>query len=93
MAVAFMVRIGARPPGGRAGLSRRGGATRPPNPQPRAHPPRIRSQSLPVSRRSRSPRLPLLRLPVGDLDNLEKLVAELTRAWHRRWKTLEMGRS
>jgi hypothetical protein len=35
--------------------------------------------------------VPLLRLPVGDLDNLEKLVAELTRAWHRRWKTLEMG--
>ncbi|MEZ5387413.1 MAG: DUF2726 domain-containing protein [Prosthecobacter sp.] len=35
--------------------------------------------------------VPLLRLPVRELDHLEKLVSELTKAWHRRWKTLEMG--
>lgn len=34
--------------------------------------------------------VPLLRLPVQELGDLEKLVAELTRAWHHRWKTLEM---
>jgi hypothetical protein len=34
--------------------------------------------------------VPLLRLPVRELDDLEKLVSELTRAWHRRWRTLEL---
>ena len=37
--------------------------------------------------------VPLLRLPVGELDQLERLVAELTRAWERRWKTLEAAGS
>lgn len=35
--------------------------------------------------------VPLLRLPVSELDHLEQLVAQLTAAWHRRWQTLEMG--
>lgn len=35
--------------------------------------------------------VPLLRLPVHELDQLERLVEELTKAWHRRWQTLEMG--
>ncbi len=34
--------------------------------------------------------VPLLRLPVEELDHLEKLVSELTKAWHHRWKMLEM---
>jgi len=35
--------------------------------------------------------VPLLRLPVQELGQLERLVEELTKAWNRRWKTLEMG--
>jgi hypothetical protein len=35
--------------------------------------------------------VPLLRLPVQELDQLERLVEELTKAWNHRWKTLEMG--
>ena len=37
--------------------------------------------------------VPLLRLPVQELDQMERLVEELTRAWNRRWKTLELGGS
>jgi len=33
--------------------------------------------------------VPLLRLPVQELDQLERLVEELTRAWHYRWSLLE----
>ena len=35
--------------------------------------------------------VPLLRLPVQELDQLERLIEELTRAWLHRWKTLELG--
>lgn len=35
--------------------------------------------------------VPLLRLPVQELGQLERLVEELTKAWNHRWKTLEMG--
>jgi hypothetical protein len=35
--------------------------------------------------------VPLLRLPVDELDHLEKLVAKLTEAWHHRWALLETG--
>ncbi|WP_395750945.1 DUF2726 domain-containing protein [Prosthecobacter sp.] len=35
--------------------------------------------------------VPLLRLPVHELDRLEHLVAELTKAWNRRSKTLELS--
>jgi hypothetical protein len=38
-----------------------------------------------------STRVSLLRLPVQELDQLERLVEELTKAWNHRWKTLEMG--
>lgn len=34
--------------------------------------------------------VPLLRLPVRELDRMETLVTKLTQAWHRRWKTLEL---
>lgn len=34
--------------------------------------------------------VPLLRLPVEELDDLEKLVSKLTKTWQRRWRTLEM---
>jgi hypothetical protein len=34
--------------------------------------------------------VPLLRLPVRELDRMETLVAKLTQAWQRRWKTLEL---
>lgn len=34
--------------------------------------------------------VPLLRLPVQEFDQLERLVEELTRAWNHRWKTLEV---
>jgi hypothetical protein len=42
-----------------------------------------------VNRLFASTGVPLLRLPVQELDHLERLVEELTKAWHRRWKTLE----
>ncbi len=35
--------------------------------------------------------VPLLRLPVYELDHLEKLVETLTRAWQHRWALLEGG--
>ena len=35
--------------------------------------------------------VPLLRLPVQELDQMERLVEELTRAWNHRWKTLQTG--
>jgi hypothetical protein len=35
--------------------------------------------------------VPLLRLPVRELDYVQKTRLELTRAWQRRWKALEMG--
>ncbi len=35
--------------------------------------------------------VPLLRLPVEELDHLEKLVETLTRAWQHRWALLEGG--
>lgn len=33
--------------------------------------------------------LPLLRLPVEEMHQLESIVAELTHAWHHRWALLE----
>ncbi len=33
----------------------------------------------------------VLRLPVRELDYVQKTRLELTRAWQRRWKALEMG--
>ncbi|MCB1277896.1 DUF2726 domain-containing protein [Prosthecobacter sp.] len=35
--------------------------------------------------------VPLLRLPVYELGQLEELVATLTRAWNHRWAILETG--
>jgi hypothetical protein len=35
--------------------------------------------------------VPLLLLPVRELDYAQKTRLELTRAWQRRWKALEIG--
>lgn len=35
--------------------------------------------------------VPLLRLPVDELDQLEKLIETLTHAWKHRWALLETG--
>ena len=35
--------------------------------------------------------VPLLRLPVSELDHMEALVQKLTQAWHHRWAVLEMA--
>lgn len=33
--------------------------------------------------------IPLLRLHVRDMDKMEELVAQLTRAWECRWQSLQ----
>ena len=37
--------------------------------------------------------VPLLRLPVEDLHEVEKLIETLTHAWQHRWALLETGMS
>ena len=36
-----------------------------------------------------STQVPLLRLPVQEIDHIERLVAKLTHAWQHRWQWLE----
>lgn len=52
--------------------------------------PKVKKRDIFVNQLFASTGVPLLRLPVQELDDLEKLVSELSKAWHRRWKTLEM---
>jgi len=51
----------------------------------------VKARDVFVNKLFASTGVPLLRLPVQELDHLERLVEELSTAWNRRRKTLAMG--
>lgn len=53
--------------------------------------PEVKARDMFVNNLFASTGVPLLRLPVHEFDKLERLIEELTTAWNRRRKTLEMS--